>query len=249
VFRIAPVLGRSQKFSLRRELCWPRAHRSGMSNMPLHQLPSPYVVSAAPAPHQYAPQPQAPFLTAQPAPTPGRKGAPVLGAIIGLAVAGASLFGWLRSDDDKSATPTSVVTNPTDGTVGNNTITRDQLAQAYSVTFGVTASAPSLDCVEQQIASGGGGQAERLVRGEALTLEQAQQAFTPFVACAPDTDFLTLMVPATVEAFGGQIDEACVTGVFQSFGVAGRAHARALAWTDTAEFVRQLQLTFQDCSF
>jgi len=224
-----------------------------MSNMPIHQLPSPYVVSAAPAAYQY---PGAPASQQQPAafaptaaPAPGRKGAPLIGAVIGLLVAAASLFGWLKSDDDNAATTTSVMTNSTDGSVGNNTVTRDQLATAYSVAFGVSASATSLDCVAEQIGSGGGSQAERLARGEALTFEQAQQAFTPFVACAPDSDFLTLMVPAAVEAFGGQVDESCVANVFLTFGVAGRAEARALAWTDTDEFVGRLQATFLDCSY
>ena len=171
------------------------------------------------------------------------------GALIGLLVAGVSLFGRLGSDDDTSATTTSVQTNVTDGSVGNNTVSRDQLADAYAVTFGVPATAAALDCVAQQIGNGGGSQAERLALGEQLTFEQAQQAFTPFVACASDADFLTLMVPATVGAFGGQIDESCVASVFQTFGVAGRAQARALAWTDSAEYVRQLQATFVDCSF
>lgn len=223
-----------------------------MSNMPIHQLPSPYVGSAAPAAYQYpsapAPQPAAAFAPTA-APAPGRRAAPLIGAVIGLLVAAASLFGWLKSDDDNAATTTSVMTNSTDGSVGNNTVTGDQLATAYSVAFGVSASATSLDCVVEQIGSGGGSQAERLARGEALTLEQAQQAFTPFVACAPDSDFLTLMVPAAVEAFGGQVDESCVANVFLTFGVAGRAEARALAWTDTEEFVRRLQATFLDCSY
>ena len=112
----------------------------------------------------------------------------------------------------------------TDGAAGNGSLTRQELAAAYSATFGVAASDASLDCVAGRM-GGTGSQAERLARGEMLTLAEAEEAFTPFMTCAPDADFLALMVPAAVQALGGQADQACITDGFLTFGVAGRSEA------------------------
>ena len=81
-----------------------------------------------------------------------------------------------------------------------------------------------------------------------MTVADAQIGFTPFVACAPDEDFLALMVPATVEVFGGAVDPLCVGTIYATFGVDGRAEARALTYADQAQFVDRLFATFSECA-
>ncbi len=145
-------------------------------------------------------------------------------------------------------TVTSVTSLAAGGSAGSASITRQELSSAYTATFGVTGSERTLDCVATQMGAAG-SQAERLARGELLTFEEATAAFTPFVSCAPDADFLAMMVPSAVEALGGDVDEACVSQRFLTFGAQGRAQARALALVDLTGFATSLQNTFSDCAF
>ncbi len=157
--------------------------------------------------------------------------------------------GWLAlRDGGHSGTTTVAAPGVTDGTAGNASITQDELSAAYTTTFGVTGSASSLDCVATNM-GGAGGQAERLARGELLTFAEATAAFTPFVSCAPDADFLAMMVPSAVQALGGNVDEACVSQRFLTLGTQGRAEARALALVDLTSFASRLQTGFADCAF
>ncbi len=196
----------------------------------------------------HAPAPQLPTpITFPPAPThPPRHSAKwFVAAAAALAV---GVAGWVATRDDSDRGSNVAAPAATDGSAGNGSMTREELSAAYTATFGVIGSGTALDCVAAQL-GGAGSQAERLARGELLTFAEATQAFTPFVTCAPDADFLAMMVPSAVEAFGGAVDEACVTQGFLSFGVQGRAEARALALVDLAGFASGLQATFADCSF
>lgn len=205
-----------------------------MSLTPTSQLPTP--ISFAPAPAVAGSRP------------PRRQS---LLIVVGLAALAVGLVGFLalRDNGDDGASSTTTTTGVgTSGAAGNGSITREELSAAYAATFGVVGAGTTLDCVASQIGEAG-SQAERLARGELLTFAEATEAFTPFVSCAPDADFLAMMVPSAVEAFGGGVDEACVTQRFLTFGVQGRAEARALALVDLAGFATGLQATFADCSF
>ncbi|MDP2289866.1 MAG: hypothetical protein Q8M22_01670 [Actinomycetota bacterium] len=193
-----------------------------------------------PTPITFAPVPP-------PAPTPAPRGHSkwLVAAAAALAV---GVAGWVATRDDGDSGSNVAAPAITDGSAGNGSITREELSAAYTATFGVLGSSTALDCVAAQM-GGAGSQAERLARGELLTFAEAAEAFTPFVTCAPDADFLAMMVPSAVEAFGGGVDEACVTQRFLSFGVQGRAEARALALVDLAGFASSLQATFADCAF
>lgn len=201
-----------------------------MSHAPASQLPTP--ITFAPAPAQ--------------APAPRRSAKWLVAAAAAVAV---GVAGWAALRDDKDGGSKDVASPAaTNGSAGNGSITREELSAAYTSTFGVVGSSTALDCVAAQM-GGAGSQAERLARGELLTFAEATQAFTPFVTCAPDADFLAMMVPSAVEAFGGGVDQECVTQGFLGFGVQGRAEARALALVDLAGFASSLQATFVDCSF
>ncbi len=195
------------------------------------QLPTPITFAPVPAP---VPAPAGPA-TRRP-----RRSAMAL--VAGVAVVAAGIAGWRASQDDgKGVAPTA-----TDGVAGSGSITNAELSAAYSATFGVAATQPTLDCIAGQI-GGAGSQADRLARGERLTLAEAEQAFTPFMSCAPDADFLTLMVPAAVQALGGSADDTCISDYFLTFGVAARAEARALALVSSSDFAASLQSTFAGC--
>lgn len=177
--------------------------------------------------------------------------------VAGAAALAVAAVGWLVVRDDHgtsnnvAAPGVTNIANTADangGSAGNDAITRDELSAAYAATFGVTGSATALDCVATQM-GGAGSQTERLAHGELLTFDEATAAFTPFVTCASDADFLAMMVPSAVEALGGNVDESCVTQRFLTFGVQGRAQARALALVDLAGFAASLQDTFADCAF
>lgn len=163
--------------------------------------------------------------------------------VAGAAALAIGVVGWLAVRDDNG---TAKHVAAPGGSAGNASITRDELSAAYSATFGVIGSAASLDCVATQM-GGAGSQTERLARGELLTFDEATAAFTPFVNCAPDADFLAMMVPSAVEALGGNVDESCVTQGFLTLGVQGRAQARALALVDLAGFASSLQNLFSGC--
>ena len=178
-------------------------------------------------------------------PSPRRNSGWLAAGVAALAV---GVVGWLAVSDDGGDGSNIAAPAVTAGSAGNASISREELSAAYSATFGVTGSAPTLDCVATQM-GGAGSQAERLAHGELLTFAEATAAFAPFVSCAPDADFLVMMVPSAVEAFGGDVDEACVSQRFLTFGGQGRAEARALALVDLAGFAYSLQATFADCAF
>jgi len=167
----------------------------------------------------------------------------------GVAALAVGVVGWLAVRDAGGNGSTNIAAPVvTASSAGSASISREELSATYFATFGVTGLAPTLDCVATQM-GGAGSQAERLAHGELLTFAEATAAFTPFVSCAPDVDFLAMMVPSAVEAFGGDVDEACVTQRFLTFGGQGRAEARALALVDLAGFASSLQATFADCAF
>jgi len=158
-----------------------------------------------------------------------------------------------EADDTTDADPTDIetnveaadVTDPTTAAAGD-ALTRDEVASAYALVFGVTGSPDTIDCVASGI--GTGTDAVRLVRGEALDFTHAESGFEPFVACAPDGDFLVLTVAAAAQVFGGQVDQACASQVLVSLGVADRAALHALALVDPDQFASQLYSLLNQCA-
>ena len=122
------------------------------------------------------------------------------------------------------------------------------LAIGDSVRTDLTGSATTLECVNSEIGLEG-GQAARLARGEVLTFDEANAAFTPFVSCAPDADFNFGMVPVTMQLFGQQADSSCIEANLAAFAVPDRAEALALALTDPQLFGDRLFSYFQPCAF
>jgi len=188
----------------------------------------------------------------------------IVSGLVVLALGGVAAHA-IGGNDDTQRTGTSHRTDDTDpdgtdgtdggdqtgtsgGVAANATLTTAEIGAAYSAVFGVVGSRASLDCVAAQIGDAG-SQAVRLANGEALSLTEAQEAFTPFVACAPNADFLALMVPATSAVFDGQVDTTCVSDILVTFGVDGRAEARAVAYADATQFVDLLYSTFVQCSY
>lgn len=133
------------------------------------------------------------------------------------------------------------------GSAGNATLSDDQLDAAYVTIFGTPGSGSTLDCIARAVGEDG-GQAARLARGEMLTFPEAQAAFTPFVDCAPDVDFLAGMVPATLQALNQPADQTCIEENLAMFNVADRAEALALALTDIEGFSNALMTYFLPCT-
>jgi len=149
------------------------------------------------------------------------------------------------TDVETADVETADVTDPSTAAAGEG-LTRDEVASAYALVFGVTGSPETIDCVASGI--GTGSDAVRLVRGEALDFTHAESGFEPFVACAPDGDFLVLTVAAAAQVFGGQVDQACASQVLVSLGVADRAALHALALVDPDQFASQLYSLLNQCA-
>ena len=240
-----------------------------MSRISPDQLPVPVVLSAPPAP----PLPAAPPVPPAPPVRRNRAIAAIAIGCVGVLGLGGATFALTRderdprtaapsssdapwssdapaSSEDPWSTEPSIETLP-DGTLPPETVpdigvSVEQVESAYVQLLGVPAAPPTLECLMSQMPSSGA--AVRLVRGEVATLEEAQSGFMPFVTCAPDEDFLALMVPATVEVFQGAVDVDCVTSIYLTFGILGRAEARALAYVDQVQFVDRVVMTFTECS-
>ena len=149
---------------------------------------------------------------------------------------------WLTTE------PATEATVAGQGAAGNSALTTAELDAAYTAVFGVRGSATTLECVNSEIGLEG-GQAARLARGEVLTFDEANAAFTPFVSCAPDADFNFGMVPVTMQLFGQQADSSCIEANLAAFAVPDRAEALALALTDPQLFGDRLFSYFQPCAF
>lgn len=204
-----------------------------------------HTAATAPVPAQpHLPVP----IPAASAPRGSRRGVAVLG---GLAAVAAGAFGFLQLRDDPShAVGAGVATSSTlaQGSAGNTALTAAELSSAYIAVFGVQGDSTTLSCISQQLGAEG-GQAARLARGETLTFEEASEAFTPFVTCAPDADFNAGVVPTVMSLFEQQADASCIEASATALGTADRAAALALAITDPSTFAEQLSGYFAPCSF
>jgi hypothetical protein len=155
----------------------------------------------------------------------------------------------LERDEDRDEPDT---TDRVDDTIAvdagaddGSTLSGTELDAAYATLFGVVGSPATLDCVAAQMA--GNDDALRLAQMASLSVTEAQSGFTPFVACAPDADFLALIVPATVEVLGSSADANCIGSIYLTFGIEGRAEARALTYADQQQFIDRLLVTFGQC--
>jgi hypothetical protein len=238
-----------------------------MSTISPDQLPSPVRTFAAPgaASSFAAPAAGSPFgFVPAPATTPRRRTVQLVAALVaGLVLVGGGVAAATRdssrpsdsteqrrqpSGDETPAVTDPPVTDPAGNRAGTE-LGVDDVALAYQGVLGVQASPSSLDCVTAELAIDPAAtqHVADWVGGAGLTLADAQVAFTPFVACAPDGDYLASMVPAAVSIVGGSANEACVTGILQSFGVEGRAEAFALAYADPQQFEERMFSTFAQC--
>ena len=211
-----------------------------MSRIATEELPSPIVAHWATSPLPPVARP----------PRAGRTGLAIVGGLT-LAVVGVLAVLGLRSDDTAATSTTEPATEATvagPGAAGNSALTTAELDAAYTAVFGVRGSATTLECVNSEIGLEG-GQAARLARGEVLTFDEANAAFTPFVSCAPDADFNFGMVPVTMQLFGQQADSSCIEANLAAFAVPDRAEALALALTDPQLFGDRLFSYFQPCAF
>lgn len=237
-----------------------------MSTISPDQLPSPVQAFGAPSPTPFS----APFagpagVTPPSAATPRRRsnGRLIAAAVAGLVLAGGGVAaatrdssGAAHANERRQEQPdrTGGDTGPTDPTnppvdTPSSDLGPTDIARAYQAVFGVQGGANALDCVETELSVDATAARHTVdfLEGSGLSVSEAQVAFTPFVACAPDVDFLASMVPAAITIVGGRADESCVSGILQSFGVEGRAEAFALAYADAQQFQDRMFSTFAQC--
>ena len=110
------------------------------------------------------------------------------------------------------------------------------------------ADGDTLACLSERIGAEG-GQVARLAHGEALTFEEANASFLPFVGCASDAAFSAVIVPTAMHLFGQNADAACIESNATALGNADRAAALALALTQPTGFAQQLSNYFVTCAY
>ncbi|MBI5090344.1 MAG: hypothetical protein HZB15_16215 [Actinobacteria bacterium] len=232
-----------------------------MSTISPDQLPTPVPGFAAPAGSPFA----APtFATPSPVvPVPRRRANVrlVAAAVAGLVLVGGGVAAATRDSSGSATSPERPAGQTDDGgravpvdsvPVDSVPVATDvtDLAGVYRAAIGVDGSATTLDCLAAELDADtvAAQHVADWAAGAQLSLDEAQAAYTPFVACAPDADYLAIMVPAAVMIVGGNADEACITQILQSFGVDGRAEAYALAYADAAQFQERMYSTFTQCA-
>jgi hypothetical protein len=140
------------------------------------------------------------------------------------------------------------VTDP--APVDDTAVSRGQIAQAYTTIFGLQASSTTIDCIAGELdadpatADGVAGWLD----GTQLDAAGAQEIFTPFVACAPEDDFVSQMIAAATQIVGAAADEGCIGDLAAALSTDGRAEAIALAYADRQQFQDRMYSTFAQCA-
>lgn len=224
-----------------------------MSNITANELPTPIIVRQP----MYAPVPVAPLA---PVPSNGRRRVVMLAAagLAALAIGGYAVRA--QGSDSSTTTSAAVISNSVEptgnstaaptggGSAGNSSLTAAELDNAYQYVLGVQPSTATVACLDAAIGTNGGPIA-KFAQGETLPADQAGAVFTPFATCAPDNDFLGLMLPVTMDALQQQADQACVSQGLTQLSLADRVTALQLAYSDAGQRANVFITFFEGCLF